>query len=508
MRRIREFQRDKLSFKRDLDEAAFRAGKAADVAQKIGRVLSRRLMTKIGVSPVPEQFVVKGEKFDGYLAFVGSKRALRFNFTQGSSDILHSIDEFRSADDLVPEVTINLLGYNIIQVLDMVVDVIDGEWHRYEESSSYRKVGKRKFFEKITLSVMAGHWLTDNPDIAMTAVKGKLRFSDYIEEFITYIQSKFNSSKNKITAGALQYNVKIAIEEGLVSKVNPIEAKNIGSVTVEKGVEPSKFLEDPELKALYGKVFDDESSKALEALQYLEEDAIRIAEMSPALPGIFIHGKAGVGKTQTLMDVFSEKGVNPVMIDVPIGRWDNFLQVIWENPTGKIIVFDDNDTILQNEKVVGLLKKLLDSKPVRKIEINPPKKLPSGDVAEGEVIFTSKIVFVSNYMLKDIEKNPHLSAIKSRLKGAFHFINFTPKELTSVIRERISGFAKNVPGASESIVKETLEFVESIQSIIKPEDFDFRVFNYCVGFRVAAEEVGTNMWKKRILKMVHDPSKW
>lgn len=508
MRRIREFQGNGVYSRKKFDEASFRAGKAAEVAQKIGRVISRRLMTKIGVSPVPEQFLMKGERFDGYFAFVGTKRALRFNFKKGSSDVLQSIDEFRSADDLTPEVNINLMGYNIIQVIDMVIDVINGEWHRYEESSSRRRHGRKRLDERMKLSAMVGQWLSDNPDIALTAVKGKLRFSDYTENFLTYIKTKFNSSKSKITAGSLQYNAKLAIEDGLVPKINPNEAKNIGSISVEKGVEPQKFLENPELKALYGQVFDDEATNAIEALQFLEEDAIRIANMSPGLPGLFIHGKAGVGKTKTLMDVLKKKGVSPVMIDIPIGRWDNFLQVVWENPEGKVIVFDDNDTILQNEKVVGLLKKLLDSNPVRTLEVNPAKKLPSGEIAEGEIVFTSKIVFVSNYMLKDIEKSPHLSAIKSRLKGAFHFINFTPKELTTIIRERISGFAKNVPGATDNIVSETLDFVESIQSIIKPEDFDFRVFNYCVGFRVAAEEVGSSMWKKRILKMVHDPSKW
>lgn len=53
MRRVSYLSEEKI------EEAGFRAGKAAEVAQKIGRVLSKRLMTKIGVSPVPEKIVME-----------------------------------------------------------------------------------------------------------------------------------------------------------------------------------------------------------------------------------------------------------------------------------------------------------------------------------------------------------------------------------------------------------------------------------------------------------------
>jgi hypothetical protein len=479
-------------------EAAFKAGKALLVSQKLAKFLSKKLGIKIGVSPVPEKVVTSYGKFDGYFSFMSNGRSLRFNFLAGKSDLLHSIDSFLSAGDLTPEVTIDLKGFNIVQVANIVVDVINGEWHRYTEAVTLE--GDKLQEARRTIMDMVGDWINNTDDIAIAIERGTIKYEQETDNFIAYIRDTFGSSKTSITPGSLQWNCRTAIENGLTN-INMGSAKKIPTVDVKKGGTFKQLIKDPELQALYDEIVDP-ARRVVNMQEDYEADIRLIASGSDALPGLFVHGKAGVGKTYTVEKIFNEEGIKPIMIDTPIGQYKNFYKIVWDNAEDEIIVIDDNDTVLANEKVVGLLKKLLESKPVRIIDFNPPMKV-DGETLEGEIQCTSKFIFITNFGMDYVNSSPHLKAIKSRLKAGWHTIDYSSEEMMTLIKDKLFFLGKDIPGVTDPIREEVFEFVNSISPVINVDEFDFRTFQGALGYRVGLGEAGGGReWKRRTMTML------
>lgn len=166
-------------------------------------------------------------------------------------------------------------------------------------------------------------------------------------------------------------------------------------------------------------------------------------------PSIIITGEGGLGKTHTVTKSIENLGLskNDYVVfkgySTARGLYDN----LYDN-NGKLIVFDDCDSVLENKVSVGLLKSALDS--YSKRELSWSAKMRKGDVYPKKFEFNGRIIFISNKSKGDID-----GAILSR--SLVVDLSMTPKEKIT----RMRYIAKNIlPDYSIDIKLEALDFLD------------------------------------------------
>ncbi len=500
-----------------LKEAAFGSGKAPFIVKKLAIVISKRLGINITPSLLGIPYRNSEGKFIGFLCGVGN-RAIQFNFFKIQSDVLHSIDIFQKQDDLIPDRTVNLMGFNIIQVLPLVIDAISGEYNQYDESvTDCEKDNLTEARRKVKDMVII--WLNNSPDIITDITQGKsLEYKKLIPEFHKYIKQAFGSNKSDTSEGSLQWNINQAINTGQVNGLNSSQF-NVPTVSVERG--RKNDLEDlsPELLALYNEIMDPAKS-SMQIFEDIEDATSQLIKTTKdnhhnsEIPGMFIHGKAGVGKTYTVLEVFDREGVSPIMIDSPLQGYKQFFRVIANNRDGRVLIFDDNDTVLQHPTVIAALKKFLEPSPrgdYRKMSIEDELDIGTSEPLTGELVFTSKIIFISNMSEAQIEKNEHLKAIKSRLSQLWFNVYFTADEILSLIKTKLTSLKLSDENLTDEMRFEVFDFVSDLSKIksssmqINVDNFNFRSFNACLSYRTAFPD--NSSWKKRTIKVLSNITK-
>ena len=119
-------------------------------------------------------------------------------------------------------------------------------------------------------------------------------------------------------------------------------------------------------------------------------------------PSLVVCGEGGLGKTHSVMEVISEKGLYP-------HEWIQFkgystarglYTTLYDN-NGKTIVFDDCDSTLEDRVAVNILKSALDSYETRKISWM--SRMSRGDEYPQQFDFTGSIIFISNKPMSSID---------------------------------------------------------------------------------------------------------
>jgi len=468
-----------------LQEASFRKGKSLFVAQKAAAVISRRVGIPIGISPIPEMFTDAYGKFQSYFGFMGTG-AIRFNFMITGSEVLQSIDLYSEEDSLTPDQNIDLNGFNIVQTIDQVVDIITGEYLRYEESTN--RSGKLHEAVKITDMLMA--WFDDNPQDVQDLKDGRYDYHSKAITITTFFQTKYRSGKT-LNAGKLTYYVKELSKNGKIQ----VNTASVPGVTVQVGTPVTATLKDPALQAIYEASF---KTGPVIIMENIEADVRLLAQGSKVLPGLLLHGKPGTGKTETVERVLKEEGVKPVKVDQKMGGYTGFINALYQNRKDEIVIFDDNDSVFKDEAMVNLLKKVLDMKPVRRISvINPIKVYGTDIVIDEDFDFESKIIFISNLLTLN-------SAIEQRLKGVTYTLNWTKEESLALIKDSLYNMYAEITEITDSMRDDVFEFATAALPALS--EMDYRSFNYILIFRLAAHEAGRpdSAWQTRAFQMLRE----
>jgi hypothetical protein len=494
---IREdFNPEKELRKLKFQEAQFKAGSALTVAEKTARVISRKIGIPVGTSPILEIFSNKLGKFKSFFGFMGD-RAIRFNFLLSKGDIFHSIDLYDSVESMVPPKNIDLQGYNIVQVIDQVVDVITGEYLRYDNiplaaSSSNKKDNKLQEKSKYVNYIV--DWLQQNQHLLNDISKGTFDYKEGSEDFLQFAKTQYGITRSApLSSGSFKKFVADALEEGNLG-INPGVVPN---VKVQQGQPVQKIALDPNLQALYEKAVNPPPKQILDEM---EADTRLVAQGSPIKPGLLIYGKPGTGKTQTVERVLKEEGVKPKKFDTPLTGYTGFLNALFQNKTGEVLLFDDNDSLFKDEQNINMLKKVLDMKPVRTIAVSKPTKVVGTNIVIDEDFeFDSKIIFISNQTKME-------PALLSRLAGVTYSINFSKEEMLQLIKDSLYDMYAEIPDITDVMREEVFEFCE--KALPAFNDIDYRAFNYVLSFRLASEKAGGgDNWKKRAFRMLKDYKK-
>jgi hypothetical protein len=191
-------------------------------------------------------------------------------------------------------------------------------------------------------------------------------------------------------------------------------------------------------------------------------------------PSLMITGSPGVGKTHAVLKELSKAGLKR-NVDYVHAKGKataaGMYITLWEW-NGKMIVFDDMDSIFGDDNAVNILKGALESTEVREISWIAAKGLKDskGKDIPQRFDFTGKIIFITNKAQKDLP-----GAIKSR---SFVFeVALSPKDMVSYIEDRITDI---MPSERLSLKRSALAIIQKVASEVEEVQVNVRTLQKAV----------------------------
>lgn len=291
----------------------------------------------------------------------------------------------------------------------------------------------------------------------------------------------------------------------IASKVG-MSPKAVREVLRENGVinaRPAAKEKRQESKDEIEMVFQGEATlkdkvKLLDEIMEDIEDVVTAVAMGN-VNGLMISGKAGTGKTHTVTEALNKAGAH-FNIVTGSASTPGIVMELYKNNTG-IIVFDDCDSVFDDQESRNIFKAALDTKRVRTVSYkkqNPnfydPDKVSSPEQLEafeeaGRIPntfeFTGRIIFISN--LKKEKLDPD-GAIRSRSL----IIDVSPDDMT--IMERMRSMLKYIEPL-DMPMDEKLEVFEYIKS---SKNVSMRTFVKAANFK----KTGIKNWQRILERYV------
>ena len=494
----------------------FRLGKSQVVIQKVARVLTRMTKKPVTVTTYANAYQTSEDKIISYYGHYNHKNLLRFNFLVTSNESLYSIDIWAPNNNTIkPTKTISLNGYNIVQIVDQVADVLTGEFEDYfTESIVRRKEDRMSVIDQTEV------FLRENPEWVDAVDNGTIDYDAAATAFLAFIKTKYNSSKSRMKGSSFRWNIRKAIEQtpDLQKKVSPVQVPCIqmdDPTLVKKTLILDKSLAD-----LFERVM---KSGPAEAFEMLEGYVRKIGSMNKYINGCIAYGKPGTGKTYTTKEVLDEIGANYVMVKGGVGSAEDLLEVLYKYKDNLVIVFDDNDAVFNSENKINIMKIALDSNPGRKLgqgsmikrstafpnpDFDPDLEDTTNDTSVKEsdpefngryrrtippfFIFESKIIFLSNL----VDFPP---AILSRVASVE--INFSKDEMLEYIKSKFQGTMRDNPDVTDSDRDTVFDFLYKVSPAL--QDVSFRLYTNLLGIYMSNKEDGTlDRWQFQAMMFI------
>jgi hypothetical protein len=199
-------------------------------------------------------------------------------------------------------------------------------------------------------------------------------------------------------------------------------------------------------------------------------------------PSIIVSGSGGLGKTHSVLQCVEECGLQPV-------EWVHFkgystarglYNTLYDN-NGKLIIFDDCDSILEDKVSLNILKSALDSYESRKISWMA--KMNKNDEYPQQFEFTGRVIFISNKS-------------KDSIDGAVLSRSITV-DLSMTVSEKIERMEyilpKILPSYSMEIKEDALRFLDSQKEGEIGEDLNLRTLIMVAKMRKAFPDKWVNL---------------
>jgi len=298
-------------------------------------------------------------------------------------------------------------------------------------------------------------------------------------------------------------NKQLIIDKDDVEKIDPkaILAKVVGS---SDSVEFTVSAGRPETYEVEGV-----SESEIDRMTYEEQlDALKTGMrllMSNATNALFLGGRGGTGKTQTVEDMLHDAGKRDGegFFKITGSATPTGIYRILFNHRKDIILFDDSDSALNDQEGRNLFKAASDTKKVRKISwmrggkqfVDPDDyddEADNEDVLPRSFEFTGKIIFISNMPLNKLDPDGAL-----RTRGYVITIDPTNEEIYSFMEKIVDKIPLDV---NYTLSKEDrIEVVEVIKARrIPSKTANLRTLVRGLNTRAGVEQQGgsTEEWKK------------
>lgn len=452
-------------------EAAFHSAKIDAILRKVCVVLGRQISKNIKMGPIAIPFTKGGNHFHGIDAHLGGDVRIRFNLLYGDQVEIHSISYWLSYKE-TPDYEIDLNGFNIVQVVDTISEVLKSGGP-LKESIKIREASPRRD------SVI--NWARQH-QTGIESLRGNF---DNRELYQTYVEWCRQTNTILMTFG----NFKYYLREYFESQGNH-SASGVESVTVRAGQSETYSEDQPGTAASFENLAEQEAE--LEGMYALLASLVKgIASSTGRVNSAFIYGSGGIGKTYNVKALLKEHGVwNRVyMTTGSIKGYTALAAMLYNHRKNKIIVLDDNDDILKEPRAINVLKGAMDFDDPRIISlesasiqretidlnrIGVPMDTNSGIVhtepdddgsTPERFIFKSKIIFISNVTTIPQPISDRAMACE---------MNITKEQFFVLLRLRLGNLFADVPDVTIEDKERIFNFMQEHKRIIK--NTTFRLF--------------------------------
>ena len=211
--------------------------------------------------------------------------------------------------------------------------------------------------------------------------------------------------------------------------------------------------------------------------------------------GVVLYGMPGTSKTYIVRRTLHFADLVPdkdyVIVKGSSASAEQNIKIIYSTLykyNGKIIVFDDFDSALEDHNVINLLKAALDSYPVRIVSMPDLTQFNmSNEPLPSRFEFTGKIVVITNKMHID-------TAILSRTQSVK--VMFTPEQFKDSIGKMLKFINPEVP---YEIKKEVFDYFTDCLAKDPRLTIDFRRFSGMVDIRMAYSDT----WREQCLGILY-----
>jgi len=274
-------------------------------------------------------------KIEGFYAFSAKSRGLRFEFI---GEDLSGIAVWASPGDLEkPDYRVSDLSQ-----IDFIIEMLSGNTAEVRETIENLK--KNPKLQEAARDIVF-KFLDSLKDI-----EGK-KVSQLYKDFFMWADKKGVDPVSTARFRGL-YNEWLAGKSG---------GQPMSVITKKEDVEtPVMSKED---QAAFDDIMENE---VLYTANMMENTIRRIAHKDPGIAAIFLCGGPGLGKTFTVKKILKEEGVwdsDVVYRSGSIAGFTGLLQLLWDYRKDRIVVLDDNDSILAEPKATNILKAALNSDP-------------------------------------------------------------------------------------------------------------------------------------------------
>jgi len=169
-------------------------------------------------------------------------------------------------------------------------------------------------------------------------------------------------------------------------------------------------------------------------------------------PSLIVTGEGGLGKTHSVTQAIEAGGLEKAEYVFFIGySTDRGLYNTLYDNNGKLIVFDDCDSVLEDKAAVNILKSALDS--YEKRTISWMAKMNKSDEYPQQFDFTGRVIFISNKSKDKIDE-----AVLTRSLTVD--LTMTPDDKVA----RISAILPSIlPQYDIAVKQEALDFLSSVK---------------------------------------------
>ena len=169
-------------------------------------------------------------------------------------------------------------------------------------------------------------------------------------------------------------------------------------------------------------------------------------------PSLIVTGEGGLGKTHSVSEAITSTGLedDDYVFFKGYSTARGLYNTLYDN-NGKLIIFDDCDSVLEDKVAVNILKSALDS--YEKRTISWMAKMNKNDEYPQQFNFTGRIIFISNKSKEDMNE-----AILSRSLTVD--LTMTPNDKI----DRMSAILGSIlPEYTLEAKKEALDFLKTVK---------------------------------------------
>lgn len=493
----------------DLHES--KVGNVHIALSKMVSYIERKLGSKLIKIPGVEQYHnSKGTGFGYRYAIDGTLKMLRFNWASktkaGNAGEIISIDIFSGKKS--PSFTVSAKNISLVKTLPALVTILHSP-----------TLGKKKVFPV-------------NPSEALTEELTEAKRDDYTSEQVldhffsllirgrTMTRSDFITQYHIIHVGIFDtiladFSDQVEINGRRIS-LGGVHAANLGDPVRLKQLKTEIMTVAGVLEVEVGGTNETYSeTKAEAAAQELTNERVSFSDTLEHLEGLvtgvvkgafnalFVSGKGGTGKTQTVERVLEEFGLsdgNGYYKNTGTASGPGVFTLLYHNRKN-IVLFDDCDGALADQDARNIIKAATDTKKKRKLSWNkrssfiydPEDKELADELSDDSNMapkyfdFEGRIIFISNLPLGKLDPDGAL-----RTRAFIINVDPTPDEMFEYMGKIL--FDIRLEEGLSLTRDERLEVLEVVKTSKRPGDVSLRKLVRALNLAAS----GAGNWKKLV----------